>query len=519
MLTRVCCSIVVVIISAELLCGSEFIQIGKIDVPRNPAAKDSRMTGLSDDGRVVLGHMFFVEDGRDWLWSQDSGFTALPVNTFGSALSGDGSTVGGGKAVPGGSLFPQGRTLPFIWRANSGSQIVIPVSTQYQWGSFADLSDNGLVGVGVVHDPDPEWRDGEAFIWSEDQGLRVLECPHTRTGCWATNISGDGRVVLGRSDSGHWRWTEADGMVDLGDFAPTDLSHDGTVMVGKWQPDGQAVLWTPDGGFQVLDDFGANDVRLYGQPNLSGDGPVVFGWSEGNGAVVVWDEYHGTRDLASVLRGEYGFSDLPLDTWIVWVPEYFSADRKTTAGNGNDNREVRQTWLIRFDTPLGPPPAGDANDDGVIDVADLDLFAAAIRAGRTESYWDVDGSGVLDQADRSYVVHDILQTWMGDVDLDGQFGSQDLVQVFLAGQYEDTIAGNSTWATGDWSGDGEFTSSDMVLAFLDGGYEQGPRPNPAAVPEPSNLSWMLLGLLLLRRRARRSQQTPCATRFADFVFP
>lgn len=53
----------------------------------------------------------------------------------------------------------------------------------------------------------------------------------------------------------------------------------------------------------------------------------------------------------------------------------------------------------------------------------------------------------------------------GDVNLDGEFGTADLVQIFARGEYEDDIEGNSTWADGDWNGDGEFDSQDLVIAL------------------------------------------------------
>ncbi len=61
----------------------------------------------------------------------------------------------------------------------------------------------------------------------------------------------------------------------------------------------------------------------------------------------------------------------------------------------------------------------------------------------------------------------------GDSNLDGQFDSSDLVRVFRAGEYEDSIARNSSWADGDWNGDLEFTTEDIVLAFMFGNYERG----------------------------------------------
>jgi hypothetical protein len=74
------------------------------------------------------------------------------------------------------------------------------------------------------------------------------------------------------------------------------------------------------------------------------------------------------------------------------------------------------------------------------------------------------------------------------------------VQVFAAGQFEDGLIANSTWASGDWNFDGEFSTDDLIVAVQGGGYEQGPRANVAAVPEPS--TW-LLGLLTLPAILRR----------------
>ena len=70
--------------------------------------------------------------------------------------------------------------------------------------------------------------------------------------------------------------------------------------------------------------------------------------------------------------------------------------------------------------------------------------------------------------DRRLMCGDFLP---GDANQDGFFRSDDLVQIMQAGQYEDSVPGNSVWATGDWNGDGDFTSNDLVLAFTTGAYE------------------------------------------------
>jgi hypothetical protein len=98
------------------------------------------------------------------------------------------------------------------------------------------------------------------------------------------------------------------------------------------------------------------------------------------------------------------------------------------------------------------------------------------------------------------------RTWYGDANLDGEFESGDLIDVFSAGVYDDQIDHNAHWWSGDWTGDGEFDSSDLIVALAEGGYEQGPLAAVSAVPEPASAVGLLAGLLLfmprLRRRAR-----------------
>ena len=53
----------------------------------------------------------------------------------------------------------------------------------------------------------------------------------------------------------------------------------------------------------------------------------------------------------------------------------------------------------------------------------------------------------------------------GDSNHDGAFNTSDLVEVFRRGEYEDGIAGNSTFEDGDWNGDDDFDSSDLVFVF------------------------------------------------------
>ena len=95
------------------------------------------------------------------------------------------------------------------------------------------------------------------------------------------------------------------------------------------------------------------------------------------------------------------------------------------------------------------------------------------------------------------------QTTYGDANLDGAFNSRDLVLVFQAGEYEDRLWQNSTWATGDWDGDGDFETSDVVLALQRGNYDQTGAPAGQPIPEPPTCVALSVVLLFLGRAWER----------------
>ena len=146
---------------------------------------------------------------------------------------------------------------------------------------------------------------------------------------------------------------------------------------------------------------------------------------------------------------------------------------------------------------------GDVNDDGRIDVNDIDHIVDGILGQVPTDGLDLDGSSVVDANDVIYLVKNILKTSIGDANLDGVFGSGDMVEVFIAGKYE--TEQDAGWGEGDWNSDGRFNTRDLVAAFQDGGYDQGSRPNVVAVPEPASgfLLALAIGTLLTRHFHRR----------------
>ena len=146
---------------------------------------------------------------------------------------------------------------------------------------------------------------------------------------------------------------------------------------------------------------------------------------------------------------------------------------------------------------------GDFNSNSVIDAGDVDWLALAIASETNDLSFDLNSDRVVDEGDRWLWVTEVSNTYFGDSNLDGEFNSADFVMVFRAGEYDDGVDHNSTWATGDWNGDSEFNSSDFVLAFSSGGYEVGPRTQH--VPESRTLGGPLVALLIwLCRRWRSS---------------
>ena len=112
---------------------------------------------------------------------------------------------------------------------------------------------------------------------------------------------------------------------------------------------------------------------------------------------------------------------------------------------------------------------------------------------------------MVDYADREVWVDDLKNTWIGDANLDDEFNSGDMVQVFARGKYE--TGADATWGEGDWNADLKFGSGDMVAAFAAGGYEKGMKAVAVdAVPEPGSIVLALLGTIGLVGFARRGRR-------------
>lgn len=135
-----------------------------------------------------------------------------------------------------------------------------------------------------------------------------------------------------------------------------------------------------------------------------------------------------------------------------------------------------------------PAVAGDITFDNRLDVLDIDMMAHEIRMGSTLDTFDINTDGTVNYDDILFVVYDLLDSSIGDANLDGTFDSQDLIEIFQAGTFEDPLSEAVGWAQGDWNFDGVFTSSDLVIAFQTDSFHAAALKNVSARGENIGLS-------------------------------
>ena len=138
-------------------------------------------------------------------------------------------------------------------------------------------------------------------------------------------------------------------------------------------------------------------------------------------------------------------------------------------------------------------PLGDFDEDGVIAAADIDLLAAALKDGSSESVLDLDQNDIVDLADHRFWVEEIVGTHSGDADLNGTVEFAD----FLA--LSASFGQETGWAGGDFDGNGVAEFADFLLLSDNFGKT---RTETTSVPEPSTgllLVGVLIGVSFVRR--------------------
>jgi hypothetical protein len=235
-------------------------------------------------------------------------------------------------------------------------------------------------------------------------------------------------------------------------FAPTLNNRGDVAYIGVFPAD------PPGTGFEFTD--GVSGIFLHthdGQDIVvarPGD-PMPGGghlFSAGHFSGEVWINNRDTISFTGTLdtddNGD-GFKDTGLYEWSHGKLSIVARTGTSIAGVGTI-QSFHPPGLLGFGSTFS---GASLNDRGQI------VFQATLS----------DGRGVMLMATPSGKAANAI-AMVGDVNSDGRFDSSDLVQVFMAGEYEDHVFGNSKFEEGDWNGDGEFDSSDLLSAFQQGHY-------------------------------------------------
>ncbi|MFN7020736.1 MAG: GC-type dockerin domain-anchored protein [Phycisphaerales bacterium] len=378
---------------------------------------NSRARAVSPDGTVVAG----VSESGSGLEACSAplggpllGLGDLPGGLFGSDAFGISSSggviVGRGTTSASDTLFEA-----FRWNAGSGTMSPLGFLTNGYSSTAYAVSADGLVVVGdcltaFVGAP-PPLPAVRAFRWTAADGMVDLgTLPGFAQGPGSTvtarGVSNAGDVVVGyASDAAFqnhpFRWTAQGGMVDLGGGTVTGqawgCSPDGSVVVGRTTGATlEPFVWTQADGLRLLGLLPGHvsGVAFDATNNVGERLCGLHSAGTGSNTAVIWD-----RNLVTGGDPSTGWRQVisvlwdggvDMTGWILTRANAMSDDGRVIVGEGFDPGGLPQGWAAVI--PLAPRPCpADFNGSGGLSVQDIFDFLTAYFGDDPRA--DVNGSG------------------------------------------------------------------------------------------------------------------------------
>ncbi len=327
--------------------------------------------------------------------------------------------------LPGGSHLSTGMAVNNLSHVAGGSD------GAHGWEAFFWAPETGMIGLGTLpggshtcegrgmNDLDQvvgySWSGSgqQAFLWDAEHGMIGLgDLPGGQFLSVARDINNSMQVVGDSSSEDHlWEafiWDPVNGMRPLDDtggsiYPASAYAINEVGQVTGYTNTGDVFLWDPQDGLINLGRPDPDDLVAYGR--AINDVPQVVGyairpgWPDDEFHAFVWDAQHGMRDLETLIAAEI---DPPYWLLLRYASGINNAGQIAAYANG---------------CVLTPFVLGDLNCDELVDEADIpalllllvdpDEYAQTYPDCPGEWAGDINQDGVLDPADL-YALRDFL---------------------------------------------------------------------------------------------------------------
>jgi probable HAF family extracellular repeat protein len=351
---------------------------------------------------IVSGNVLFGGTYAAFRWDDELGLQDIyNLGGIGTicrsyAVNSNGSVVVGSADY---GVLGLTQIYAFVWTSASGTQEIgdLPGGTSPGRAAARGVSGDGQIVAGQGESD----NGAEPFRYTRNDAtwLGLGDLPGGTFGGSAYGMSGDGQTIVGSSiaqDGTHaFRWTQSDGMADIGHlpvppgidpFAEAYAANsNGMVIVGlsrslaSSNAGWEAFRWTQATGMVGLGDLPGGAV-LSEAYAMTADGSVVVGKAGVAGQcgpfgcqtqprAFIWDAQHGMRDL-NVLLPSMGLNTLG---WVLTEARGISANGRVIVGNGIAPSGDNEGWRADLGVALTPTcGSADFNHDGD-SATDLDI--------------------------------------------------------------------------------------------------------------------------------------------------